>query len=143
MKFDLSSLQKALAQLAEAMDLCSSDLAKSNPRLALHLRAASIQAFEFTYELSFKMLKRYLEMTEANPAVVEEMTFNEFIRRGYELGLLQAELRDWQAFRRDRGTTSHAYDETKARQVFDALPAFLTEAKFLLAEIQARQEKAR
>ena len=143
MKLDLSSLQKATAQLAEALDLCRSDLAKSNPRFALHLRAAAIQAFEFTYELSFKTLKRYLEMTEANPAVVEEMTFNEFIRRGYELGLLRAELKDWQAFRRDRGTTSHAYDETKAQAVFDALPAFLAEAKFLLAEIQARQERAR
>ncbi|WP_082081361.1 nucleotidyltransferase substrate binding protein [Methylocucumis oryzae] len=46
------------------------------------------------------------------------MTFNELIRRGYALGLLQAEISTWQAFRKDRGTTSHTYDETKAAEIF-------------------------
>ena len=139
---DLSSLQKAIAQLDEAIAFSRSDLAAANPRLALHLRAAAIQAFEFTYELSIKTLKRFLEATEANPSAVEEMSFNEMIRRGYELGLLQAEIAAWRAFRRDRGTTSHAYDEAKALIVFEAIPAFATEAKFLLAQIQERQERA-
>ena len=139
---DLSSLQKAIAQLDEAIALSRSDLAAANPRLALHLRAAAIQAFEFTYELSIKTLKRFLEATEANPSAVEEMSFNEMIRRGYELALLQAEIAAWRAFRRDRGTTSHAYDEAKALIVFEAIPAFATEAKFLLAQIRERQERA-
>jgi nucleotidyltransferase substrate binding protein (TIGR01987 family) len=139
---DLSSLQKAIAQLDEAIAFSRSDLATANPRLALHLRAAAIQAFEFTYELSIKTLKRFLEATEANPSAVEEMSFNEMIRRGYELGLLQAEIAAWRAFRRDRGTTSHAYDEAKALIVFEATPAFATEAKFLLAQIRERQERA-
>lgn len=138
-KLDLSSFSKAIAQMEEALVYCGSDLAKKDPRLHLHLRAAAIHAFEFTYELSFKTLKRYLEMTEANPSVLEEMDFNDLVRRGYGLGLLQTEIAKWREFRKDRGTTSHTYDEDKARDVFENIPYFLTEAKFLLAQIQKRQ----
>ena len=58
MSLDLSPLQNAVSQLEEALDLYGSELAEGDPRLKRHLRAAVIQAFEFTYELSFKMLKR-------------------------------------------------------------------------------------
>ena len=139
MKLDLSSLLDAIGQLEEALAFCSSDLAKGNPRLALHLRAAAIQAFEFTYELSFKMLRRYLEASEPNPAAIAEMSFGEVIRRGCELGLLKLEMGEWNAFRRDRGATSHTYNVAKAQSVFAAIPAFLTEAKFLARQIQTRQ----
>jgi hypothetical protein len=64
------------------------------------------------------------------------------IRRGYELGLLQAEMAAWRAFRRDRGATSHAYDEAKALIVFETIPTFAAEANFLLAQTQKRQERA-
>ena len=138
---NLTSLSNAILQIEEALAYAQSDLATDDLRLARHLRAAAIQAFEFTYELSIKMLKRYLETLEANPAAVDEMTFNELIRSGYEAGLLRAELSDWKNFRRDRGTTSHAYDEDKARGVFATIPAFLAEAKFVLAEINTRQER--
>jgi nucleotidyltransferase substrate binding protein (TIGR01987 family) len=141
MKLDLTSLEKAIAQLEDALKYCKSDLAKNDANLALHLRAAAIQAFEFTYELSYKTLKRYLEATEANPSSVEEMTFNEIIRRGFEIGILEAEMADWKEFRKDRGTTSHAYDEQKANDVYESIPAFLTEAKFLHSQISTRQGK--
>lgn len=139
MILDLSSLEKATAQLVEALDYCQSDLAKNDDRLAQHLRAAAIQAFEFTYELSFKMLKRFLEASEPNPTSVDQMTFNEIIRTGLEKGLLQAELEEWKAFRKDRGSTSHTYDENKARNVFECIPKFIIEARFLYNEIQKRQ----
>jgi hypothetical protein len=58
------------------------------------------------------------------------------------VGLLQAELADWKEFRRDRGTTSHAHDEKKAMDVYETIPAFLTEARFLLDQIARRQDGA-
>lgn len=140
MKLDFSSLEKAIAQTREALDYCRSDMAKADERLALHLRAAAIQAFEFTYELSIKSLKRFLEMTEPDPEAPEKMSFNELIRRGYELGLLKAELPEWKEFRKDRGTTSHTYDETKAQDIFETIPGFIEEATVLLAQMSARQE---
>ena len=141
MTLDLSSLQKAIIQLEEAIEYCQSDLSKNDVKLAQHLRAAAIQAFEFTYELSFKMLKRFLEATEPNPALLDEMSFNAIIRKGFERGLLMSELADWQEFRKDRGTTSHTYNEDKAQDVFECIPKFFIEAKFLLAQIQKRQQE--
>ena len=142
MSLDFTALRNAILQIEEALAYAQSDLARDDARLARHLRAAAIQAFEFTYELSVKMLRRYLETTETNPTAVDEMTFNELIRRGYEAGVLEAELDAWKRFRRDRRTTSHAYDDAKARDVFAGIPAFLAEAKILLSRIEARQGAA-
>ena len=75
MKLDLTPMGDAVAQLEEALDIYHSDLALTDPRLKRHLRAAVIQAFEFTYELSFGMLKRYLELASANPSEIDELVF--------------------------------------------------------------------
>lgn len=139
MVLDLISLKSAIAQGEDALVYCQSDLAKSDVKLAQHLRAGAIQAFEFTYELSIKMLKRHLEATEATPSAVEEMSFNDLVRRGFELGLLKAEIAEWREFRKNRGSTSHAYDMNKAQEIYEKIPAFLAEAKFLLAQIEKRQ----
>ena len=142
MTLDLSSLAGAIAQLTAAVGYANSDLARSDPALAPHLRAAAIQAFEFTYELSFKMLRRFLEMTEPVAPDLDTFTFNRLIRLGYERGLLNEELAIWQGFREARGTTSHTYDERKAQAVFEAIPRFLREAEFLLAQLSERRGDA-
>ncbi len=123
----LSSLRNAIAQAEEALAYGSSDLARADARLALHLRAAATLAFGFTYELAIKTLRRYLLEFEPSPATVDAMSFNDLIRRGHAAGLLQAELAEWKAFRRNRGMTSQTYDAAKTRAIFDNIPRFLTE----------------
>jgi nucleotidyltransferase substrate binding protein (TIGR01987 family) len=140
MELNLTSLEKAIAHLELALSYAKSDLAKTDDNLALLFRSASIQAFEFTYELAYKTLKRYLELTEANPAAIDEMSFQTIIRRGFELGLLKAEITEWKEYRKDRGTTSHAYDENKAQDVFEHIPNFLEEVEYLLFQIQKRKD---
>jgi nucleotidyltransferase substrate binding protein (TIGR01987 family) len=139
MTIDLTSYSNAIAQLEEALVYAASDLAASDPRLARHLRAGAIQAFEFTYELSFKTLRRYLESTDPSPQTIEHLDFSGLVRAGFARGLLSEEIRVWRKFREDRGTTSHAYDNDKAQEVFDRIPQFLTEARFLRDRITARQ----
>ena len=106
--------------------------------MAEALRMAAIQAFEYSYEISVKMLRRFLEMTEPNPSALDDATFQGLIRLGSERGLLKSDLPVWMEFRRQRGTTSHAYDEAKAAQVHAAIPAFLADAQFLLAALHRR-----
>lgn len=56
------------------------------------LRNSVIHCFEFTCELSWKMLKRNLEETAATPENIDTSTFQNLIRRGNEKGLLSS---DW------------------------------------------------
>ena len=140
MPLDLSPLENAVAQLEEALEIYHSDLAISDPRLKRHLRAAVIQAFEFTYELSFRMIRRYLEMASANPAEIDGLVFNDVIREALRQALIQSEVPQWREYRRNRGTTSHTYNEEQAQEVFESVPDFLQEARYLLNRLHERNE---
>ncbi|MDE2850546.1 MAG: HI0074 family nucleotidyltransferase substrate-binding subunit [Acidobacteriota bacterium] len=140
MKLDLTALNNAIAQLEEALEYHGSEVAARDPALKLHLRAAAIQAFEFTYELSFKMIKRYLEQASENPALFDEMSFSAIMRDAFQRGLLRSELASWKEYRKLRGTTSHTYDEDKARVVFESVPAFLREARYVRDQLRRRNE---
>lgn len=140
MRLDLTPLDDAIAQLEEAIEYHGSELAAGDPALKLHLRAAAIQAFEFTYELSFKMVKRHLEQVSPNPAEFDEMSFKAIMREAFRRGLVQSEVSVWDEYRKLRGTTSHTYNAAKAQMVFESLPDFLREARFLRDQLQQRNE---
>ena len=140
MAIDLSPLEDAVMQLEEALEIYDSELALSDPRFKRHLRAAVIQAFEFTYELSFRMLRRYLELASPNPAEIDSLVFNEIIREAYRQALVRSELPVWREYRRNLGTTSHTYNEEKAQEVFESVPDFLQDARYLLNRLQERSE---
>jgi len=129
---DLTSLAKAIGQLEAGLTI----LAKDDGNALL--RDGVIQRFEFTYELSHKMLKRFIEATSANPQEADAMTFQELIRVGSEQGLLISGWDKWRDFRKARGTTSHTYDEAKAIEVLSVIPDFLSEAKYLYEQISKK-----
>ncbi len=104
------------------------------------IRDGLIQRFEFTYELSHRMLKRYLEQAAASPESFDQMPFQDLIRTGREQGLLRSGWPDWRRYREMRARTSHAYDAKIAQEVVAAIPDFLEEAAFLRAELERRLE---
>jgi nucleotidyltransferase substrate binding protein (TIGR01987 family) len=128
-ELDISPLEKAIAALEVALDR----YAQEPDDL---IRDACIQRFEFTYELSHKMLKRFLEATSANPDEFDRMSFQDLIRAGSERGLLLSDWAVWRDYRAKRGATSHTYDAEKAAEVFAIVPAFLEEARYLLDHLR-------
>lgn len=136
MLLDLTSFTKAVDRLTEALNAL-----RTSPADAF-IRDAVIQRFEFTYEITYKMLKRYLEMTAENPQAIEAMSFQNMIRTGCERELIRSEVARWQEYRKARGTTSHAYDEDKARAVAAIVPDFLEEARYLLEQLRKRASAA-
>ena len=142
MTLDLSPLARAIEQLDQSLQYAESDLAATDPQLARLLRSAAIQAFEFTYELAWKMLKRHLSATEPNPAEIDELSFPDLIRLGSRRGLLLSDWERWKEYRADRGATSHTYDEDKAGVIFQSLPGFLAEARHLYDRLSERQARA-
>ena len=129
---DLTSLAKAIQRLAEGLARYRADTGDTQ------IRDGLIQRFEFTYEISHKMLKRYLEAASPNRTAIDAMTFADLIRTANEKGLLLGDWSQWKRYREMRASTSHAYDEQVALGVVEGIPAFLAEAEFLLRQLQGR-----
>jgi nucleotidyltransferase substrate binding protein (TIGR01987 family) len=102
------------------------------------IRDGLIQRFEFTYELSHRMLRRYLAHAAASPGAIDALSFADLIRTGNEQGLLRRDWPAWRRFREMRARTSHAYDAKIALEVVAGIPEFLSEAENLLRELQGR-----
>jgi len=137
-KLDTISLTNAISQLEDCLDFYLQERQKNDTRLVKHLLSAVIQNFEFTYELSWKMLKRYLHMTSPDPDEIEAMSFQNLIRTGCEQGILKSDVAQWMKYRHNRSITSHTYDKDKAEIVFNAIPDFLSDAQFLLEQLNMR-----
>ena len=105
------------------------------------IRDGLIQRFEFTYELSHKTIKRYLESTSANSDEFNTMSFGELIRTANERGLLKGDWSDWRLYREMRNLTSHTYNEDVALKVVADIPKFLAESEFLVNQLLILTEK--
>lgn len=138
MSLDYTPLGNAIAQLEKSLAYAYSPAAMADAGLREQLRNSVIQCFEFTYELSWKMLKRYLEETEATPADIDNSSFQNLIRLGNERALLRSDWRQWKTYRQARTDSSHTYDAGKAEAVFAIAPDFLAEAQALLHELTRR-----
>jgi len=101
------------------------------------LRDAVIQRFEYSYELSWKMLKRHLEQVVPDPGAVDQWSFKELMREAAERGLIAA-VEPWMEYRYQRNMTAHAYDGEKARLVYESARSFIADAKALLNEVRRR-----
>ncbi len=134
MSLDLSPLLKAVTRLQEGWQRYQQDVSDTQ------IRDGLVQRFEFTYEISHKMLKRFLEQTAANPELFDAMSFADLIRSGNEKGLLLGDWPAWRLYRDMRSKTSHTYDEDVALQVVAGIPAFLHEAEYLAVQLQPRAQ---
>ena len=102
------------------------------------IRDGLIQRFEFTYEISHKILKRYLENASADPTQFDLMSFQDIIRTANEQNLLLGNWADWKQYRDMRARTSHTYDEETAIAVVQGIEKFLAEAQFLQQKLQEK-----
>lgn len=129
---DLTSFEKAHASLAAVLAVVPADETQEVLK-----RDATIQRFEYTYEIACRMLKRYLETASPSPATIDELGFRDLLRVGAEAGLIR-DPEKWFVFREMRNITSHAYDEKKAVKICAVIPGFVEESKFLLVVLRER-----
>lgn len=129
MKLDLTSFEKAIKSLKLAIDEYNKDLDN------LFVRDSVIQRFEYTYSLAIKMIKRYLEV---NGELVDQMSFNEFIRTGSEKGLLLSKLDVWNDYRLKRNVTSHTYNEERAEEIISIVNKFYDDVDFLYKKLEEK-----
>jgi nucleotidyltransferase substrate binding protein (TIGR01987 family) len=94
-------------------------------------QAGAIQAFEYCFELSWKMMKRLLEVRGKvgnSPREVFRMAALEGFIKNPEI---------WFDFIKKRNLTVHTYEEQEAREVINVLPSFSQEINNFLKNIGA------
>lgn len=131
---DLSPLRRVVGRLREGLLRYQ---AESHDE---QLRDGLIQRFEFTYELSHRMLKRVLVQGSASPEQFDDMSFADLIRTGNQQGLVVGTWPDWRLYRELRGRTSHTYADNVALMVVQKIPNFLREAEQLLTRLEQKVE---
>src|SRR6185437_1767202 len=104
MALDITSLGNAVQRLREGLARYEREASDEQ------IRDGLIQRFEFTYELSHRMLRRYLKEILPSSDEIDRMPFADLIRVGNAQGLLQGDWPAWRRFREMRSRTSHAYD---------------------------------
>ena len=132
MSLDLRPMENAISRLEEGLTAHSAD-----PDVTI-VRDGLVQRFEFTWEITHKMLRRFLAESGPSEDEIAQMSFPDVIRTANERGLLLGNWLSWKRFREMRGKTSHTYDEAVALEVVASIPAFLEEARHLRDEMRKR-----
>ena len=127
-----------LVNSLQSLDLALKEYARDQRNL--FVRDSCIQRFEYTYELSWKFIKRYLMASEPGETKIEELSFESLIRLASDRGLLKHGWDKWKFYRQARNDTSHTYNEDKALSVLQQLPDFYLDAAHLLKQLSARNE---
>ncbi len=131
-KPDIASYERLVERLQEGLEQYQADITN------IQMRDGLVQRFEFTYELSHRMIKRYLEYAAASIGPFSPLVFADLIRTANEHGLLLGDWTSWRHFRDMRGKTSHSYDEEIALEVVADIPRFLEEAVYLRDRLRER-----
>ncbi len=123
-KLDLSALSRSITALRKVVRMDLDDEV---------VRDAAIKRFEFTYGLSWKMMRRHLQWSGL--LEIEAVNRKELYRAAARISLI-SDPEAWFAYHEARNLTSHAYDEDNARKVAGMLKVFLKDATALLRNLK-------
>ena len=136
---DISALKKAAKAFDNALAFALKVEKKSAETQEFYekeiARAAVIQHFEFTYELCWKIMKRYIKMeigAEAN-----RLFHKELFRLSAEKWLI-TDFHQWVKFHDARNRTSHVYNEEVADDVYETAKQFAGPLHDFIATIEQR-----
>lgn len=140
MKLDLSSLGKAVESLGKTLEVANDEdfMSGLSDNQKDAIRAGVIQNFEFTYELCWKFMRRWLEVN-LGAADVEGVARRQLFRLSAENKLI-GDVDQWMEYHDARNETSHTYDEDTAEDVFGTAREFVADAEKLLKALEARND---
>ena len=124
-EFDLSPLESALSSLKEAFE--------NPPRNDLE-RDGAIQRFEFTFELSWKVIRKFLKSLGRHEISGSPKPL---FRDALEEGLID-QIEEWFEFLEARNLTSHIYSKKQAEKVYTMAKNFPPFVEKLLQQIKKK-----
>jgi nucleotidyltransferase substrate binding protein (TIGR01987 family) len=140
MKLDLSSLQSALASFERALKFSQKiidDKSFSEDEKEV-IKAGVIQNFEFSYELCWKFMRRWLEQNYSE-SFTAGITRKQLFRYAAE-NLLIEDYDAWMHFHELRNKTSHTYDSEVAAEIFEAAGNLFRHSRLFYKAIEARND---
>lgn len=139
-RIDLSPLEKAIQSLDQLYKRVSDEsfMSKQDSVVRLGLQAGLIQNLEFTYELSWKMIKRWLEIN-VTPESVDGLSRRELFRMAAENRLI-SDVNEWMGYHDLRNQTSHRYDSTLAEGTPAVIAEFIRAAQKLLEYLKTHND---
>ena len=135
MGIDLTSFSDAINSLRSAIEAYSNTSLPDGSVEKETMRDGVIQRFEYTFELSWKMLKRYLQMYGLERS--DTLTAKELFRIGCEQGMLD-KVEAWFDYHLARNKTSHTYNRVIAEGVYEVARLFVNDAQFLLDRLKEK-----
>ena len=140
MSLELESLQKSVAALKGVLAKSDdTEFMRGLDKIAQNaIKSGVIQHFEFTYELCWKFMKRWLEMNVSATAV-DGVTRRELFRLTAENRLI-IDVDQWMRHHNARNQTSHTYQSAVAESVYAAAHDFAGDAERLLKALEARND---
>lgn len=127
---DTAPLEKAFASLVEALEARTAQPADNL------IRDALIQRFEYTYELGWKAMKRFLETEHGEPDA-DSWSKRDLYRTAAEVGLIERP-GNWFEYLKMRNLSSHTYNEETAERVAGVVEAFAADCQDLIDELRRR-----
>lgn len=138
MILDLSSLDKAVSSLHRALQVAADDRLEKMPEDEQEvIKAGVIQNLEFTYELCWKFMKRWIEQN-VGPTIVDGVPRRQLFRISAEYKLI-SDVDRWMEYHRARNETSHIYDQDRAEEIFQVARMFYPDARALLQTLRQKQ----
>lgn len=123
--------QDYFEELGHAVERLAEILADQNTRLDIR-RDAAIQRFEFTVELFWKVLKKFLAYEK-----VAATTPRDVVQKAYQYSLIDNE-EQWLSMLDDRNRTSHVYEEEEANRVFQNIKAYSSVLQATYARLRTK-----
>ena len=120
--FHLERVKQALSTLDEVLEM----------PYTMIVRDASIQRFEYTFEIAWKLFKKVAKVDG-----IEVTSPRQALRAAYQMGLI-IDIDIWFEMLEDRNMTSHTYDQYIANKVYESAKRLPEELKQAIARISDR-----
>lgn len=124
-KLALGPFRNALLTLEEAIAM--------SPVVEI-VRDGTIQRFEYTYELAWKMMRRHFEWR--GDEGIDAKSRKDVFREAARVGLIPDPVK-WFKYNEARNETSHDYARVKAEQTYHLIREFAVDARYLLDQLEA------
>ncbi len=140
MGLNYTNLGKAISALENGIEVYNKRKTMFEEQEEIEIiKSGVIQNFEVCYEISWKLMKKWLEQNIGNSAV-DGVSRKQLFRIAAQNKLIE-DIEEWFAFHEARNMTSHDYDGMKADEVFEKAVNFPKYARHLQERLESIDDR--